>query len=107
MNKNISLQGYDKKEFYYGIFRLSEHDFIQKRKKIQSGKLLERNSWSVGIFYIDDRLIHYILGYVIVPKYSNHSTISDTEMEILYAGIQVNWAYLILEHMTTHYQDAI
>lgn len=110
MNKTLSLQGYDKKEFYYSIARLSEHEFFQNRKKIQGGRLPEKNSWFVGIFFIDDMLLHYTLGYVISPKYSNHSTMSDNEMQILYTiknNIQVNWAYLILEHMDTYNQDTI
>lgn len=33
MNKFVSLQGCVKKDFYYGIGRLTEHEFFQKRKK--------------------------------------------------------------------------
>lgn len=56
------------------------------------------------------RLIHYILGYVIIPNYSDHSIVSNIEMKILYAiknGIKVNWEYLILEYMFSHSKDAI
>lgn len=39
LNKVASLDVYVRKDFYYGIARLSEHAFLQKRKNI-GGKLL-------------------------------------------------------------------
>jgi hypothetical protein len=50
-------------------------------------------------------MIHYFLVYVLVPKFSNHATITDVEMQLLYAikkKILVNWAYVILNHMGSH-----
>ncbi|KAI5441870.1 hypothetical protein KIW84_011070 [Lathyrus oleraceus] len=94
LNANTNLLGYNKREFYYGIVRIPENDFIQKRKRLMSGHS-KRNSWSAVILTIDDRLIHYILAYVIMPKYSIFFTINDYEMQILYAmknNIQFNWA---------------
>lgn len=82
MNKPVALQGYVKKDFYYRIARLIEHAFFQKWKKMVGGKLPDINSWSAGIFYIDDRLLQYILGYVILQKFSNHSSVTDIEMHI-------------------------
>lgn len=73
---------------------------FRKRQRLVGGPL-ERNSWSTGIITIDDRLIHYFLAYVIIPKHSNFSTINDCEMQILYVmknTIQVKWAYAILNH---------
>ena len=93
MNKTISLSCYVKTEFYYGIAMLTKHEFFQKRKKMFGGKLPERKFWSAWIFYIEDKLLHYISGYVILPKISNHSIVIDTEMQLLFSiknGIQVN-----------------
>lgn len=98
-NTTFSLTSYVKKEFYNGIARLAEHEFFQKRKKMISGKLPERNYWSTMIFYINDRLLHYILGYIILPKFSNHSIVLDTKMKLLFSimiGLQVNWENVII-----------
>lgn len=66
MNHNENLPVYGKREFYYGITRISEREFLEKRQKIIGGNP-QRNSWSVGIFIINDWLIHYYLTYVILP----------------------------------------
>ncbi|KAI5435482.1 hypothetical protein KIW84_022057 [Lathyrus oleraceus] len=83
------------------LFRISEFDFIQKRKKIAE-KLHECNSWSTCILTIDGQLIHYYQAYVLVPKFLNHSLTAYTKMQLLYAiknNHQVNWPYVILHHM--------
>ena len=105
---NANLPGYNKRDFYYGIARIPERDFIQKRQRLIGGTP-ERNSWSAGILTIDDRLIHYFLAYVVMPKFSNISNVNDCEMQILYAmknGIQINWSYVILHHMALHNENA-
>jgi hypothetical protein len=101
---DAQLEGYAKKDFFYSISRYSEHAFNEKRRKT-SGRLSEKPFWSAGILEIDDRMIHYFLCYVLVPKFSNHATINDLEMQLLYAiknKVQVNWAYVILNHMSSH-----
>ena len=108
LNVASTLVGYNKREFYYGIARIPEHEFIQKRQRIVGGPP-ERNSWSAGILFIDDRLIHYMLAYIIMPKFSNFSTINDCEMQVLFAmknNRQINWAYVILNHLVTHNECA-
>ncbi|KAI5418956.1 hypothetical protein KIW84_043248 [Lathyrus oleraceus] len=37
-NHNANLHGYDKRELYFGIARISEREFLQKRKKIVGGE---------------------------------------------------------------------
>ena len=61
-----------------------------------------RDSWSAGNFYIDDRLFHYFMVYIMFPRAGNHCTVTDLEMQPIYArkkGISVNWARLIMVHM--------
>ncbi|KAI5412308.1 hypothetical protein KIW84_057109 [Lathyrus oleraceus] len=55
MNKSVAYPEYVKKDSYYGISRLSEHEFFHKRKKMLGGKIPVKNSWSAGIFHIDER----------------------------------------------------
>ncbi|KAI5401974.1 hypothetical protein KIW84_066437 [Lathyrus oleraceus] len=79
-----------------------------KRKK-NSGGLPERVYWSPVKFSLNDRMLHYSLAYVLVLRYSNHYTIIDSEMLLLYAiknNIFVDWGHVILCHMLTHNEHA-
>ncbi|KAI5401589.1 hypothetical protein KIW84_066170 [Lathyrus oleraceus] len=91
------------------LSRLSEHQFYNKRKKSSGGDLPERVYWSSAKFTLDDRMLHYFLVYVIVPRYSNHCTITDPEMMLLYAiknNFCVDWGHNILCHMLSHNEHA-
>lgn len=79
-------------------------DFLRKRLKIVR-RTPGRNSWSAGIFTINDIISHYYIAYVLMPKFSNFSNVTDSEMQLLYAikhDLRVNWAYMIMHHMTSH-----
>ncbi|KAI5444334.1 hypothetical protein KIW84_012822 [Lathyrus oleraceus] len=85
-----------------------------KRKAGTTGKGKEKSSSSsmdVQHFFKDhtpeelERLLHYFLAYVILPRNSNHCTVTDMEMQALYAiknDISLNWSRLILHHVMTH-----
>lgn len=110
MHKTLPIQNYEKKrEFYFCIGRKLEHEIFQKRKKRTGGKLHDRTFWSAGNLFIYDRLLHYFLNYIVVPRFSNHSTITGTKMQILFAmkhGVPINWDYMILEHMATYDENS-
>ncbi|KAF1858983.1 hypothetical protein Lal_00000805 [Lupinus albus] len=60
------------------------------------------NILSAGYLTLEDRLVHYFLTYVIFPKFSNHSQISDIELHLMYAikyNIKINWAKMIMQQM--------
>ncbi|KAI5432051.1 hypothetical protein KIW84_035981 [Lathyrus oleraceus] len=98
-------EGYSNHVFYYGLSRLSEHQFYNKRKKSSGGDLPERVYCSSAKFTLDDRMLHYFLVYVIVPRYSNHCTITDSKMLLLYAiknNFLVDWGHTILCHMLSY-----
>ncbi|KAF1865310.1 hypothetical protein Lal_00004684 [Lupinus albus] len=70
---------YDRKKFYLSICRISKEE-IERRKQQSLGETVKnRNILSAGYLTLEDRLIHYFLSYVILPKFSNHSQISDIE----------------------------
>ncbi|KAF1868078.1 hypothetical protein Lal_00034020 [Lupinus albus] len=48
---------------------------------------------NVRNFNLKDRLLHYFLSYVIIPKYSNHSQINDMH------NLDINWALTLMNHM--------
>lgn len=49
-----------------------------------------------------DRMLHYFIVYILMPKHSNCSKISDTEMQIICTvknRLKVNQAYVMMNHM--------
>lgn len=51
---------------------------------------------------VSDRMLHYVLAYVLVPKHSNHSQVSELELQMIKAmklNLKINWAYVIYQHM--------
>lgn len=54
---------------------------------------------------VNDRMLHYIICYVLVPKDSNHSQISELEMQIIFAiknNIRINWILTMMFHLRSH-----
>ncbi|KAF1898729.1 hypothetical protein Lal_00015472 [Lupinus albus] len=93
---------YDHKKFYLSICRISKEE-IETRKQQSLGETVKnRDILSVGYLTLEDRLIHYFLSYVYLPKFSNHSQISDIELQLMYAikfNIKINWTKMIMNQM--------
>ncbi|KAF1896156.1 hypothetical protein Lal_00027229 [Lupinus albus] len=93
---------YDRKKFYLFICRISKEE-IERRKQQSLGETVKnRDILSAGYLTLEDRLIHYFLSYVILPKFSNHSQISDIELQLMYAikfNIKINWTKMIMNQM--------
>ncbi|KAF1869439.1 hypothetical protein Lal_00022907 [Lupinus albus] len=93
---------YDRKKFYISICRISKEE-IERRKQRSLGETVEnRDILSAGYLMLDDRLVHYFLTYVILPKFSNHSQISDIELQLMYAikfNIKINCTKMIMQEM--------
>ncbi|KAI5441404.1 hypothetical protein KIW84_010755 [Lathyrus oleraceus] len=96
---------YNKRKFYFGSSRISEGEYHIKRVESHGGEEPPKDFCSAGNFFINDRLLHYFLAYVIFPRNSNHCTVTDMEMQALYAiknDISLNWSRLVLHHLMTH-----
>ncbi|KAF1870540.1 hypothetical protein Lal_00025672 [Lupinus albus] len=82
---------------------------IERRKQQSLGETVKNmDILSAGYLTLEDRLIHYFLSYVILPKFSNHSQISDIELQLMYAikfNININWARMIMNRMW-HVRDS-
>ncbi|KAF1896114.1 hypothetical protein Lal_00042879 [Lupinus albus] len=93
---------YDRKKFYLSICRISKEE-IERRKQQSLGETVKnRDILSAGYLTLEDRLLHYFLTYVILPKFSNHSQISDIELQLMYAikyNIKINWTKMIMQQM--------
>ncbi|KAF1866095.1 hypothetical protein Lal_00043523 [Lupinus albus] len=74
---------YDRKKFYLSICRIYKEE-IERRKQQSLGETVKnKDILSAGYLTLEDRLIHYFLSYVILPKFSNHSQISDIELQLI------------------------
>ncbi|KAF1866171.1 hypothetical protein Lal_00031475 [Lupinus albus] len=86
---------YDRKKFYISLCRM--------RKQQGFGETVKnRDILSVGYLKLEDRLLNYFLSYVIFPKFSNHSQISEIELQLMYAmkyNIKINWTHIIMQQM--------
>ncbi|KAF1894599.1 hypothetical protein Lal_00031419 [Lupinus albus] len=93
---------YDRKEFYYSMCRFSKEE-IDLRKQMALGETVKnRDILAVGNLNLEDRLLHYFLSYVIIPKFSNHSQINDMDLQLMYDlkhNLEINWALTIMRHM--------
>ncbi|KAF1862019.1 hypothetical protein Lal_00026536 [Lupinus albus] len=78
-------------------------DITERRKQQNLGETVKnRDILSAGYVTLEDRLVHYFLTYVILPKFSNHSQISDIELQLMYEikfNIKINWAKMIMQQM--------
>ncbi|KAF1894546.1 hypothetical protein Lal_00039647 [Lupinus albus] len=93
---------YDRKKFYLSLCRISKEE-IERRKQQSLGEIVKnRDILFAGYLMLEDRLIHYFLSYVILPKFSIHSQISDIELQLMYAikfNIKINWTKMIMNQM--------
>ncbi|KAF1864744.1 hypothetical protein Lal_00039913 [Lupinus albus] len=76
---------------------------IERLKQQSLGETVKNmDILSTGYLTLEDRLIHYFLSYVILSKFSNHSQISDIELQLLYAikfNIKINLTKMIMNQM--------
>ena len=59
-------------------------------------------NFSVGGLKLDERLITFIVSWIITPRGSNHSTLSEEDLLLIYCimnKVKINWIHTIKEHM--------
>ncbi|KAF1864927.1 hypothetical protein Lal_00031893 [Lupinus albus] len=76
---------------------------IDLHKQMALGETIKnRDILAEGNVNLEDRLLHYFLSYVIIPKFSNHSQINDMKLQLMYAlkhNLEINWALTVMRHM--------
>ncbi|KAF1883647.1 hypothetical protein Lal_00012563 [Lupinus albus] len=76
---------------------------IDLRKQMALGETVKnRDTLVVGNLNLEDRMLHYFLSYVIIPKFSNHSQINDMKLQLMYAlkhNLEINWTLTVMNHM--------
>ncbi|KAF1884171.1 hypothetical protein Lal_00035236 [Lupinus albus] len=93
---------YDCKKLYLSISRISKEEIERRKQKSLGETIKKRDILCTGYLTLEDHLIHYFLSYVILPKFSNHSQISDIELQLMYAikfNIKINWTKMIMNQM--------
>jgi len=86
-----------------GVLKFEES--VDGYNKIQTyrGMLLDptrilRNRLGVGGLTAEDRMLVYIITYILAPRSNNHAQVTDNDLQIVYglkSGIQMNWVLLI------------
>ncbi|KAF1866141.1 hypothetical protein Lal_00031445 [Lupinus albus] len=85
-----------------GLLERELDDFTLKLRPSNTFRNLGLYILSAGYLKLEERLLHYFLSYVILPKFSNHSQISDVELQLMYAikyNIKINWTHMIIRQM--------
>jgi len=62
----------------------------------------EIKHFHVGVLKVDQRLLAMIVTKIIVPRGSNHSTLNEGDLILMYCiqhNIQVDWIYVFRDHM--------
>ena len=83
-----SMDGYNKVQTYRGML----FDLVR----------ILRNRLGVGGLTAKDKMLVYIITYILAPRSSNHAQVTDDDLRIIYRlklGIQMNWVLLIKDIM--------
>lgn len=86
---------YEKMEYYYQICRFPKETIVGNQRNARM--LCYSKNLSIS-----DRMLHYIISYVLIPKDSNHAQINDLEMQMLFAiknKIRIDWILTIMYHL--------
>jgi len=81
---------------------VEEFNKIQFYKGCLKNPLSEVRNFSVGGLKLDERLIAFIVSWIITPRGSNHSTLSEEDLLLIYCimnKVKINWIHTIKEHM--------
>jgi len=81
---------------------------IEEFNKMQFYKNCLKNPFSkVRNFFVrglklDERLIAFIMSWIITPRGSNHSTLSGEDFFLIYCimnKVKINWIHIIKDHI--------
>ena len=81
---------------------VEEFNKMQFYKSCLKNPLSQVRNFSVGGLKLDERLIAFIVSWIITPRGSNHSTLSEEDLLLIYCimnKVKINWIHTIKEHM--------
>ena len=94
---HAAWDNYNSLEYFVSISRGTQANLMSRQRTESSRVVKYANMLSVS-----DRMLHYVLTYVLVPKHSNHSQVSELELQLIRAmklNLKINWSYVIYQHM--------
>ncbi|KAF1866059.1 hypothetical protein Lal_00013495 [Lupinus albus] len=78
---------------------------IDLHKQMALGETVKnRDILAIGNLNLEDRLLHYFLSYIIIPKFSNHSQINDIELQLMVRTRREEreWSFSRARSLRTH-----
>jgi len=81
------MEDFNKIQFYKGCLK-NPHSKVR--------------NFSIEGLKLDERLVAFIVSWIITPRGSNHSTLSEEDFLLIYCimnKVEINWIHTIKEHM--------
>ena len=81
---------------------IEEFNKMQFYKNCLKNPLSKVRNFFMGGLKLDERLIAFIVSWIITPKGSNHSTLSEEDLLLIYFimnKVRLNWIHIIKDHM--------
>ena len=81
---------------------IKEFNKMQFYKNCLKNPLSKVIIFSIGGLKLDERLIAFIVFWIVTPKGSNHSTLSEEDLLLIYCimnKVKLNWIHIFKDHM--------
>ena len=90
-----------------GVCKFDETPDGYNKMQTYRGMLLDlarilKNHLGVGGLTIEDKMLVYLISYILTPRSSNHAQVTDDDLQIVYglkSDIKMNWVLLIEDIM--------
>ena len=86
--------------------RFDEARLLRSGQQAGSGCLKNPHSkvrnFSVGGLKLNERLVAFIVSWILTPRGGNHSTLSEEDLLLIYCimnKVKLNWIHTIKEHL--------
>ena len=83
------------------LWVVEEFNKMQFYKNCLKNPLSKVRNYFVGGLKLDERLIAFIVSWIITPRGSNHFTISEEDLLLIYCfmnKVKLNWIHIIKDH---------
>jgi len=81
---------------------VEEFNKMQFYKSYLKNLLSKVRNFSVGGLKLDERLIAFIISWILTPRGNNHSTLSKEDLVLIYYimnKVKLNWIHIFKDHM--------
>ena len=81
---------------------VEEFNKTQFYKSCLKNRILKVRNFSVGGLKLDERLTAFIISWIVSLRGSNHSTLSEEDLVLIYYilnKVKLNWIHIFMDHM--------